>query len=59
MHVKVQEKIHTFPQDEHGATAVEYAIMLVLIIVVVYVAVGFLGQETEQSFNKFVSTFNP
>lgn len=59
MHVKVLTKLHTFLSDEHGATAVEYSIMLVLIILVAYVAVGFLGQATEQSFNKFVTTFNP
>ncbi len=52
-------KLHGFIRDEDGATAVEYAIMIVLVILVAYVAVGFLGQETSQSFNKFVSTFNP
>ncbi len=55
----VLEKLHAFLRDEDGATAVEYSIMIVLIILVAYVAVGFLGQSTEQSFNKFVTTFNP
>jgi Flp pilus assembly pilin Flp len=59
MHVKVLEKLQTFLHEESGATAVEYSIMIVLIILVAYVAVGFLGQETEKSFNKFVTTFNP
>ncbi|MDH3454617.1 MAG: Flp family type IVb pilin [Desulfuromonadales bacterium] len=59
MHVKLPEKFQGFLRDEQAATAVEYAIMLVLVIVVVYVAVGFLGKETEKSFNKFVTTFNP
>ena len=53
------KKLQAFVRDEDGATAVEYAIMIVLVIVVAYVAVGFLGRETESSFNKFVTTFNP
>ena len=45
-------------RDERGATAVEYAMMLVLIILVCFVAVGYLGQSTEVSFNKFITTYN-
>jgi Flp pilus assembly pilin Flp len=59
MVVNVLSKLQKLVSDEDGATAVEYAIMIVLIIVVAYVAVGFLGRETSQSFNKFVTTFNP
>jgi Flp pilus assembly pilin Flp len=47
-----------FLRDERGATAVEYSIMLVLIILACYLAVGYLGQSTEVSFNKFVTTYS-
>ncbi len=59
MIANILNKLKDFIRDDDGATAVEYAIMIVLIIVVAYVAVGFLGRETGQSFNKFVTTFNP
>jgi pilus assembly protein Flp/PilA len=36
--------------DERGATAVEYALMLALIAVVIVGAVTLLGQSTSQSF---------
>jgi pilus assembly protein Flp/PilA len=48
-----------FCKEEEGATAVEYAIMLVLIITVVIVTVGILGEKTSNSFNKFNETFQP
>lgn len=47
-----------FLRDEHGATAVEYSMMLVLIILVCIVAVGYLGESTEGAFNKFLTTLN-
>ena len=47
-----------FLRDERGATAVEYSVMLVLIILVCLVTVGYLGKATEGSFNKFSSTYN-
>ena len=39
-------------EDEHGATAVEYAIMLGFIAAVIVVAVAFLGQTTNGQFEK-------
>ena len=48
-----------FCQEEEGATAVEYAIMLVLIIAVVIATVTILGEKTTNSFNKFNNAFNP
>jgi pilus assembly protein Flp/PilA len=45
--------------DEHAATATEYAIMLVLILLVAFGTIIFLGQKVDQAFNKFVSMFNP
>ena len=40
-----------FIQEEEGATAVEYAVMIVLIIVVCLVAVGILGNKVNNAFN--------
>ncbi len=42
---------------EHGATAVEYALMLAFIFVVIFSAVAFLGQGTSTSFSSV--TFTP
>jgi len=38
-------------RDEDGPTAVEYAIMLAFIIVVVFAAVGLVGNATKNKFN--------
>ena len=43
-------KFSTFLKDEEGATAVEYAIMIVLIIVVCLVAVSILGRNVNRGF---------
>ena len=43
--------------DERGATAVEYALMLALIAMVVFAAVQFLGQSTSSAFNSV--SFSP
>ena len=58
MGIKVLGKPYNFLRDERGATAVEYSIMLVLIILVSIVAVGALGLATEGSFNKFTTTYD-
>jgi pilus assembly protein Flp/PilA len=43
--------------DDRGATAIEYALMLALIAMVVFVAVQFLGQSTSNAFNSM--SFSP
>ncbi len=48
-----------FLRDEQGATATEYAIMLVLIIMVALLTIVFLGQKVDGAFQKFVDLFNP
>jgi Flp pilus assembly pilin Flp len=53
------ERVIRFARDEEAATAVEYAIMLVLIVAVVIVTVGVLGHKTANSFNQFNDKFNP
>ncbi len=40
-----------FLEDESGPTAVEYAVMVALIIVVAIGAVTLLGQKTSSTFN--------
>jgi pilus assembly protein Flp/PilA len=38
--------------EQHGATAVEYALMIALIALVIVAAVTFLGQETKKPFEE-------
>jgi Flp pilus assembly pilin Flp len=38
--------------DELGATAVEYALMLALIFMAIFAAVAFMGQSTSSQFSK-------
>ena len=45
-------------REEEGATAVEYAVMIVLIIVVCIATITILGGRVEQAFNKFVTEYN-
>ena len=41
----------SFLKDEEGATAVEYAVMLVLIIVVAIAVIKILGNKVNNAFN--------
>lgn len=45
------KSIVSFLKDESGPTAVEYAVMVALIIVVAIGAVTLLGQKTSSTFN--------
>jgi pilus assembly protein Flp/PilA len=47
-----------FLKREDGPTAVEYAVMLALIIVVCIAAISALGSNAEGTFNKVASTVN-
>ena len=44
------QRVDHFIRSEDGPTAVEYAVMLSLIIVVCLVAIGSVGQNTKTSF---------
>ncbi len=44
--------IFTFLREEDGPTAVEYAVMLALIIVACLTSVGFLASQTGESFDR-------
>ena len=50
--------IKRFIKDEEGATAVEYAVMIVLIIVVCLGVITFLGQEVQQGFGNVANAIN-
>jgi Flp pilus assembly pilin Flp len=39
-------------EEQYGATAVEYALMLALIFMVIFGAVAFLGKQTNSQFSK-------
>jgi pilus assembly protein Flp/PilA len=45
-------------QEEHGATAVEYALMVALIAVVIILAVTFVGTSTSAKFSEVGSAVN-
>jgi len=40
-----------FLKEESGPTAVEYAVMLAMILLAVFAAVSVIGQETNNKFN--------
>jgi pilus assembly protein Flp/PilA len=48
-----------FLKDEDGPTAVEYAVMLALIIVVCLVAITALGTNTNATFSKVSNAIAP
>ena len=50
--------ITTRVEDETGATAVEYALMVALIAVVIIAAVTFLGQAASNKFSTVGSAVN-
>ena len=45
------DRASRFLRDEDGPTAVEYAVMLALIIVVCIVAIGTLGTGAQKTFS--------
>jgi pilus assembly protein Flp/PilA len=47
-----------FLRNEDGPTAVEYAVMLALIIVVCIAAIGTLGTNANATFTKVATTIN-
>jgi len=54
----LKEKFLKLVREEEGATATEYAVMLVLIIVVALATIVFLGQKVEEGFNKVATELN-
>ncbi len=52
----VAKKFVEFMKKEDGPTAVEYAVMLALIIVVCIAAISALGSNTSATFQKVATT---
>lgn len=48
-HAELRDRL----EEQYGATAVEYALMLALIFLVVIGAVAYMGQQTNAQFEKF------
>jgi pilus assembly protein Flp/PilA len=48
----VSEKLLRFLFDEEGPTAVEYAVMIALIVIVCLSAITSVGTNTSATFNK-------
>jgi len=46
------KKMHRFLVSEDGPTAVEYAVMLALIIIVCLTAISAIGTNASSTFNK-------
>jgi pilus assembly protein Flp/PilA len=55
---KLGQSVVKFLKSEDGPTAVEYAVMLALIIVVCIAAISALGSNAENTFNLIGSTVN-
>jgi len=53
----VKNFLKKFIQDEEGATAVEYAVMIVLIIVACIVVVQTLGTKVNDAFQQVSDKF--
>ena len=53
---KIREQVVNFLQKEDGPTAVEYAVMLALIIVVCLVAIQILGKNANSVFGEVGSS---
>lgn len=47
------------PSDDHGATAVEYAILIALVGIVIVVAVGLLGGTLSSTFASAADSLQP
>jgi pilus assembly protein Flp/PilA len=51
-------KVQRFLKSEDGPTAVEYAIMLALIVVVCLTAIGSIGSSANSQFNSIATSLN-
>jgi pilus assembly protein Flp/PilA len=52
------QRLWNFVKSEDGPTAVEYAVMLALIVVVCIAAISVLGSNANNTFNKAATTLN-
>jgi pilus assembly protein Flp/PilA len=54
--MNIVKKMHRFLTSEDGPTAVEYAVMLALIIVVCLVAITSLGSNAQTTFTNVANS---
>lgn len=52
---KIALKCRDLVQNDEGATATEYAVMLALIIIVCFVAISILGNKVNNSFQEMAN----
>jgi pilus assembly protein Flp/PilA len=52
------QKMHRFLVSEDGPTAVEYAVMLALIVIVCLTAISSIGTNTSATFNTVATTLS-
>lgn len=52
------QKLHRFLVSEDGPTAVEYAVMLALIIIVCLAAISSVGTRTSATFNTVANSLS-
>jgi pilus assembly protein Flp/PilA len=58
MLASLKRSLVEFLKEEDGPTAVEYAVMLALIIVVCFAAITFIGQQANATFAAVGSSMN-
>jgi len=51
-------RIRNFLLDQEAATAVEYAVMLALVLMVIFASIAVLGSNTRQSWNNMNGDLN-
>jgi len=54
----MKKLVTRFIRDEEGATAVEYGVLIALIIAVCIVVIGYLGNKINNAFNNVQSKIN-
>lgn len=55
---KLYSGIQRFIRDEEGVTAIEYALIASLIAVVIILAVSYVGQDVNNTFQKIADTLS-
>ena len=50
--MNLSDKIVRFLKDESGPTAVEYAVMLALLIIAMFQTIAILGESTNSTFER-------
>lgn len=62
---KIMSKLNNFKNDESGASAIEYAVMAALLVVIIVFGVSLLGSGTDDengiggAFNNIAETLVP